>query len=81
MAERDTGEIVPRRQLTPRHMNELSGYLEALLKREGCDLTHRFTREFLQDSGFDVLPALAWMKQKGGYCDCEVYLNVTWADW
>ena len=70
-----------RRSLTGRQMNELYGYLEALLKREGCDNTHRFTREFLESSGLAVEPELAWMRHMGGWCDCEVYVNVAWADW
>ena len=49
------------------------------LDREGaseCDHTHRETIEFLQKRGLDVERIIPWLRQNGGYCDCEVIYNV-----
>ncbi|HEY2840769.1 MAG TPA: DUF2695 domain-containing protein [Pirellulales bacterium] len=41
-----------------------------------CDHTPRETIAFLQHRGLDVEPVLAWLREFGGYCDCEVIYNV-----
>lgn len=49
------------------------------LDREGapqCDHTHRETVEFLQKRGLDVERIVPWLREYGGYCDCEVIYNV-----
>ncbi len=83
MAKRRSNGKEPTRPetLTGVRLKELNGYLEALLVREACDQTHRFTQEFLEARGIAVRPALRWLQHMGGYCDCEVYLNVTRAEW
>jgi len=41
-----------------------------------CDHTLRETTEFLQKRGLDVDRVVAWLREYGGYCDCEVIYNV-----
>lgn len=49
------------------------------LDRDGapeCDHTLRETVEFLQKRGLDVERIVLWLREHGGYCDCEVIYNV-----
>jgi hypothetical protein len=41
-----------------------------------CDPTLRVTTDFLLKRGFDVERILSWLREHGGYCDCEVLANV-----
>jgi hypothetical protein len=62
---------------SPEQLAELRGYLDAELERAGCDHTLRDTRKWLAEMGIKntgrVLDAL---RNRGGYCDCEVLANV-----
>jgi hypothetical protein len=42
----------------------------------GCDHTLRLTTAFLQKRGLDVERIVPWLRDHGGYCDCEVLANV-----
>jgi hypothetical protein len=56
-------------------LRDLFDYLD----REGappCDHTFRETVGFLQKRGLDVERVVAWLREYGGYCDCEVIFNV-----
>lgn len=41
-----------------------------------CDHSLRETIAFLQQRGIDVERVVAWLREYGGYCDCEVIYNV-----
>jgi hypothetical protein len=41
-----------------------------------CDHTLRETTEFLRARGLDVERVVAWLREYGGFCDCEVIYNV-----
>lgn len=43
---------------------------------EECDHTLALTVEFLSDHNLDVNSIIPWLNEYGGYCDCEVLLNV-----
>jgi hypothetical protein len=51
--------------------------------RSLCDRTHRFTRSHLEARGVkDPEPIVAFLRSKGGYCDCGVAVNVgSWLSW
>lgn len=53
-------------------------HLDERLEEDGCDNTMRFTAEFLRksDDCGDCEGALEWLAERGGFCDCEVLLNV-----
>jgi hypothetical protein len=36
----------------------------------------RFTTDFLRKRGLDVARVVSWLRDHGGYCDCEVLANV-----
>ncbi len=59
-------------------MAGLSKHLGERLERGPCDNTMRFATEFLLDSDEcnDCEEALEWLAERGGFCDCEVLLNV-----
>lgn len=41
-----------------------------------CDHSLRVTTAFLQQRGLDVERVIPWLREHGGYCDCEVLANV-----
>lgn len=58
----------------------LFAYVAKGLETSPCDNTHRLTREFLEKHNIPVMPVLKWLMNNGGYCDCEVLMNVTLPD-
>jgi hypothetical protein len=41
-----------------------------------CTHTHALTERALRRNKVaDTAPAIAWLKEHGGYCDCEVVMN------
>ena len=62
----------------PIPQQELRGLLD-YLDRENpppCDHTLRETVVFLRKRGLDVDLVVGWLREYGGYCDCEVIFNV-----
>lgn len=52
-------------------------YLNTELGDKDCDDTNRLTRKFLSQTGISNSEnVLAWLSEKGGYCDCEILANV-----
>lgn len=41
-----------------------------------CDHTLRVSIRFLQGRGLDMDRIVPWLREHGGYCDCEVLANV-----
>jgi hypothetical protein len=50
--------------------------LSAELEQRACDNTLKKTMMWLVVHGYDVSSVTKWLKGHGGYCDCEVLLNV-----
>lgn len=63
--------------LTRKQIELLDEALYVALTAAGCDGTTRLTRVFLDGQTLPIDDLVEWLKSKGGYCDCEVYLNVT----
>lgn len=61
--------------MPPKDLRELFDHLDQEIG-SGCDHTLRLTTEFLQKRGLDVDRVLPWLREHGGYCDCEVLANV-----
>jgi len=62
-------------------MEWLAGLFKHLgncLERDVCDNTMRLSTDFLRESDEcdDCGEALEWLAERGGFCDCEVLLNV-----
>ena len=69
--------------LRKRAKAELRRELKEQLSDGDCDHTLRHTEAFLAERGLDAAAVVPWLRDSGGYCDCEVLANVEdqWADW
>jgi len=52
----------------------LFDYLDG--EANSCDCTLTKTTQFLQAKGHPVGQVVSWLEAHGGYCDCEVMLNL-----
>ncbi len=57
-------------------LNDLLHWLDARVATSGCDHTHRLTREWLSDHGYPETKVIGALMAQGGFCDCEVALNI-----
>lgn len=55
---------------------ELFDYLDEKIGEDSCDNTLKHTIRFLKDNNLPVDTSLDWMKENGGYCDCEALGNL-----
>lgn len=74
-------QIGSRRSLTSHDLEELLDHVADRLLVEPCDTTLRHATGFLMHRGFDVPAVTVWLNRRGGYCDCEVLLNVAGPWW
>ena len=56
-------------------LKELFEWVDAKIEEEGCDHTLRHTASFLNDRNLPDKEVVAWLREEGGYCDCEVVAN------
>ncbi|MGD9420263.1 MAG: DUF2695 domain-containing protein [Verrucomicrobiota bacterium JB025] len=57
-------------------LNDLLDWVDAEIQRSGCDHTHRLTRAWLTEHRHPPTRALGALMALGGFCDCEVAMNV-----
>ena len=63
--------------LTPQTLSDLGDYLEIAMRCEPCDHSHRHTKAWLDSHGVaSTAKVIKGLESAGGYCDCEVLLNV-----
>lgn len=55
---------------------ELFNYLDEQLQQEGCDDTLSLTESYLGEQDIEHERVVSWLRENGGYCDCEVLANV-----
>ena len=41
-----------------------------------CSHTYKETTEFLKSRNIDPMVVIPWLREHGGFCDCEVIYNV-----
>jgi DNA polymerase I-like protein with 3'-5' exonuclease and polymerase domains len=58
------------------HFFSLFNVLNEKLEDEPCDHTLRFTEQYLNRHQLPLHSVISWLNENGGYCDCEVLLNV-----
>jgi len=64
--------------LTPTQLAELGGYLDGTLTSAPCNHTLRHAQAWLAQLGLAGADQIIQeIKDRGGYCDCEVLSNVT----
>ncbi len=56
-------------------LEELFAYVSK--KTEYCDNTLAHTEDFLESKKLNKKKVIKWLNSKGGYCDCEVLMNIT----
>lgn len=58
---------------------EFRDHLAEMCHLKPCDHTHNATERALESFGFtpeEVAASLEYFKRKGGFCDCEILMNV-----
>ena len=71
-----TAERRARMPLSQDELENLIDWLDDRCSEHGCDNTHRFTREWLQERDLPLAITEFALLALGGGCDCEVVLNV-----
>jgi len=56
--------------------DNLFDYLDEQIEESGCSHTLKITTLFLNENNISIEPVLTWLEKHGGYCDCEVLMNV-----
>jgi tetratricopeptide (TPR) repeat protein len=56
-------------------LRELIGFIDAA--DEGCDNTLRYSKQWAAENGVDFIDLYQFLNANGGFCDCEVGLNVS----
>lgn len=70
-------EALARMPFSPSTYAEIVWRLAQRLEEESCDaVSLRMTQEILTEMNIDVPSATEWFESLGGYCDCEVLMNV-----
>jgi hypothetical protein len=62
--------------VSPAALTGLFDHVKAHMQEYDCDETLRFSIEFAEQSNWDVDKITEWLRANGGYCDCEVLMNV-----
>jgi hypothetical protein len=73
--EQERQKLIASIPIPQQDLRDLFDYLD----RENpapCDHTLRETLEFLKKRGLDAERIVPWLREHGGYCDCEVIFNV-----
>lgn len=73
----DTEKFEATLPISREKFEELFDYLDAQLDTNGCNHDLRLTMKFLTDNHkIPLEPVLEFLQKNGGYCDCEVLMNV-----
>ncbi|MFG6489487.1 DUF2695 domain-containing protein [Roseateles sp. BYS78W] len=56
-------------------LESLFDAVDACVEEAGCDHTLRFTTVWLSDQQQPEDKVIAWLREHGGFCDCEVLAN------
>jgi Protein of unknown function (DUF2695) len=72
----DEREAAPVLSLAATQRAELAMAVQAGLLRDGCDNTLRAARRWAAAAGLRWPPLREELEGNGGYCDCEVIMNV-----
>lgn len=61
--------------LSNEHLESLFSSVDERLHLHGCDHSLRLTEQWIAENEQPSEPLIAWLKENGGYCDCEVVAN------
>jgi hypothetical protein len=68
-------EIKASRPISKKNLIDLLNFLNRK-DRPRCNNTFKETIKFLRQRKLDVDEIIPWLQDEGGYCDCEVAINV-----
>lgn len=71
-----SSDRIVRMPLEEGELNDLLDWVDAEIQRSGCDHSHRLTSTWLTEHGHPTTRALGALMALGGFCDCEVVMNV-----
>lgn len=71
-----TAERCARMPLTRSELEHLLEWLDVQVQEHGCDHTHRLTCIWLGEHRKPETRALGALMAQGGFCDCEVAMNI-----
>lgn len=61
--------------LSDDQLQQMFDWVDRHLETERCDHTLRFTLGWLSAAGLSGERTITWLREHGGYCDCEVIAN------
>jgi len=56
-------------------LKALFSYVDLQVRSVECDHTLRHVRDFIRSQGLPEDAVVGWLKNNGGYCDCEALMN------
>ena len=62
--------------LEEHELKELLGWVDNEVQMQGCDHTLKLTRSWLKAHGKREVRVIGALMAQGGFCDCEVAMNV-----
>ncbi|WP_336769779.1 DUF2695 domain-containing protein [Bacillus bombysepticus] len=64
--------------LSPVQLETLGAFLDEMINSKGCDHSHKYTKSWLENNvpKSKISKIIKAMRNQGGFCDCEVLLNV-----
>jgi hypothetical protein len=79
---RERADAEARLPLEKSDLADLFDHLDEQLSDDECDHTLRHTEAFLAKRVLNAALIVPWLRESGGYCDCEVLANVEdeWGD-
>lgn len=57
-------------------LESLLAHVEGAVERDGCDHSRKATDDWASSRGVNLTALHAGLEEYGGYCDCEVVMNV-----
>lgn len=67
--------------LTKKRTASLINYVESKLCENPCDHSLRFSIEWAKMEDLDIEYVIEILQSEGGYCDCEVVMNLPTPGW
>ena len=63
-------------KITSIQIENLKAYIEKKLDSTPCDHSLRFSKDWTDSNGFDFNNLIDILEENGGFCDCEVVMNL-----
>ena len=63
-------------KITGIQIENLKAYIEKKLDSTPCDHSLRFSKDWVDSNGFELNNLIDILEENGGFCDCEVVMNL-----